>query len=388
MTTSDVRGRVVVVDYRLLVGDLVRLFEQAGFAVQVLDPATLTIDRFRQACRDFAPQLAFAVNFSPEVAWLSTCSGLPYVSWTIDPLPAGRLRVRAGTVTDLCLTFAHRRHLVGVLRAAGLRSTHLPLAAAADRRVVVDDAGKLEPYRCTVSFVGSSLDDEVSDLQRYVTRRGGDDALLDRIEAWLRTVLRRAASDSAFLGLRDDGEDIPEWVMSALPDAVDRVRLAELLNGMLSSLLRRERIAALDGPGGIHVYGDPAWRRVAAGYRGPAQHDEELTLIYNASAINLDVPRIYQRDIVTMRVFDVLSSGGFLLTEPGEDLAAMLTDGRHLMTYRTTDELVDRVRTLSRDPDLCRTIAAAGLAEVRAKHQLEHRFARIVHGCQQRGWLA
>jgi spore maturation protein CgeB len=379
---------VLVVDYRLLIGDLVRLFAQAGFAVRRLDPATLTIERFREACSGFAPQLVFAVNFSPEVAVLSTCSGLPYVSWTIDPLPASRLRVRAGTVPDLCLTFAHRRHLVTVFREAGLASTHLPLGAPADRRVVVSDAGRLARYRCPVSFVGSSLDDEVSDLRRFVARRGGDDALLERIDAWLRTVLRREASDCAFLGLRDDGEDIPGWILSALHDPVDRIRLAELLNGTLSSLLRRERIAALDGPGGVHVYGDPAWRRVVTGYRGPAQHDEELTLIYNASAINLDVPRIYQRDIVTMRVFDVLSSGGFLLTEPGEDLAAMLTDGRHLMTYRTTDELVEKVRTLSRDPELCRTIAAAGLAEVRAKHLLEHRFAHILHGCQQRGWLS
>ena len=33
--------------------------------------------------------------------------------------------------------------------------------------------------------------------------------------------------------------------------------------------------------------------------------------------------RFYQRDIVTMRVFDVLASGGFVLAEWSEDLAEL-----------------------------------------------------------------
>ncbi|MEK7255824.1 MAG: hypothetical protein AAB316_13825, partial [Bacteroidota bacterium] len=40
---------------------------------------------------------------------------------------------------------------------------------------------------------------------------------------------------------------------------------------------------------------------------------QEMTRVYRDAAMNVDVPRLHQREIATLRAFDVMASGGLLL---------------------------------------------------------------------------
>ena len=103
--------------------------------------------------------------------------------------------------------------------------------------------------------------------------------------------------------------------------------------------------------------------------------------------MNLDIPRLYQRDIATLRVFDILACGGVLLTEPTPQLLEFFRDGEHLYTYRTDAELVLRVQQITGDPESSRLVAERGRQLVLREHLLSHRVARIVGEAEARGLI-
>jgi spore maturation protein CgeB len=120
-------------------------------------------------------------------------------------------------------------------------------------------------------------------------------------------------------------------------------------------------------------------------YRGGADHGEELTLIYCASGINLDIPRLYQRQTITMRIFDILASGGFVLAERSAALEAVFEEDRHLAYYDCQDALNDVLARWMSVPLAREAIAKAGRQEVLDKHQMEHRAYAILKAIQDLG---
>lgn len=372
---SGAKGRVLAVHNKLFIHDLVELLEERQYAVRIVNPGDVTVERFAQWCRSLQPTFLFSINFSPALALLSTKHGIPYVSWTIDPLPASRLRVIDGTDVTRVLAYAHRRATVDLLRGAGLDNVHyLPLAASPKRRPI-DDAQALTPWRCNVSFAGSSLRVDYDALILRLTQLGASDAVLDRLVGWLEMTYRDSAHHHAFSGV--EANEVPAWLLDF--EGAEPLEIADRINGALSHQLRLERVKACAGVD-IHCYGDDGWESCGTLYRGRAEHRDGLTKLYNASRVNLDLPRIYQRDIVTMRAFDVMLCGGLLLAEPGEQLLELFRDGEHLITYTDTASMLAAIEQAISEPEHAAEIAEAGRNETHRAHRMEHRLETLLGG--------
>ncbi len=114
---------------------------------------------------------------------------------------------------------------------------------------------------------------------------------------------------------------------------------------------------------------------------------EEMARVYSASRVvfNRSI-----RDDVNMRVFEAVACGSLLVTnalvENGQD--DLLRDGEHLVTYRDEEELVDKVRWYLAHGDVRERIAAAGRAEVLARHTYRHRMERILESVSGRSSAA
>ncbi|MFT5585845.1 MAG: spore maturation protein CgeB, partial [Cognaticolwellia sp.] len=131
-------------------------------------------------------------------------------------------------------------------------------------------------------------------------------------------------------------------------------------------------------PLGLKVWGDSGWSELGAAYQGPAGHQQALTRIYNAAQVHVDIGRIYQKDIVTMRVFDVLACGGFLVTQDSPELRALFTPGEHLLAVNTPQEMHDAVLWALAHPEQARRIAKAGQERVLAHHTLSQRLDEML----------
>jgi glycosyltransferase involved in cell wall biosynthesis len=77
---------------------------------------------------------------------------------------------------------------------------------------------------------------------------------------------------------------------------------------------------------------------------------------------------------LNLRVFEALAAGGFLLTDALPDdsgLPQLFEAGKHLVTWRNADELIEQIRHYQAHPAEARAIRAAGRAEILRAHHPE-----------------
>ena len=90
--------------------------------------------------------------------------------------------------------------------------------------------------------------------------------------------------------------------------------------------------------------------------------------IYADSQITLNVSL---NGDLNLRVFESLGAGGFLLTDrlaPASGLSRIFEDGKHLVTWGSVDELIEKIRYYLAHPEEAAVIRRAGQAELFENH--------------------
>lgn len=88
-------------------------------------------------------------------------------------------------------------------------------------------------------------------------------------------------------------------------------------------------------------------------------------------------------DDLNYRVFETLGARTCLLTNEVPGIVEMFVEDKHLVVYRSMEELVDKAKWLLSRPEEAARIAQEGHEHVRANHTYDHRaaeFLRIVEG--------
>jgi spore maturation protein CgeB len=121
-------------------------------------------------------------------------------------------------------------------------------------------------------------------------------------------------------------------------------------------------------------------RRVVGGILS----DTELVAMYSRSKINLgfstcgDTHRGGERIVqIRLRDFEVPMSGGFYLVEHQDELAEFFDLGREIETYRSREEMVDKIRFYLADEGARERVRQAGRARCLRDHTWERRFASV-----------
>jgi O-antigen biosynthesis protein len=109
---------------------------------------------------------------------------------------------------------------------------------------------------------------------------------------------------------------------------------------------------------------------------------DEMARAYSESKIVFN--RSLKNDL-NMRVFEALSCGSLLVTNDLGDngQADLLRDGKHLVTYRDADELLEKLRFYLRHDELREQIAATGRQEVLARHTYAHRMKALLEAIER-----
>lgn len=91
------------------------------------------------------------------------------------------------------------------------------------------------------------------------------------------------------------------------------------------------------------------------------------------------------KDDINMRCFETMSTKSFLLTNWIPTLEDLFEDGKHLVTYKTLKEAVDKAKYYIEHDEEREAIAQAGFDEVRSKHTFVHRARQVLDTCLP-GW--
>ena len=104
----------------------------------------------------------------------------------------------------------------------------------------------------------------------------------------------------------------------------------------------------------------------------------EMPLVFSQSKINLNITSKSIRTGLPLRIFDIISCGGFVLTNYQEELADCFEIGADLETYGSMDELLYKAEYfLSHEKDRTE-IAQNGLATLKSRHTYLHRLEQII----------
>lgn len=368
--------RVGLCTGKLYVDDLALALRRRGFSVLPLEVKNWSGEELDYAIKRAQPRFLARINYVQGLAEFTHRHGLPLLVWEIDPSTDDPQPARVPT-SHLHL-FTYRQSNLEKYRAAGfVHVEYLPLAAPLQRRRPLElDAEQRARYGAPVTFVGASQVQAAAALRKRLDQRyarfAGEGALPD-FQAQCNELLGIQSRAGGWILPTLFAERFEEFLASQPADDEEPVRL---LAEQASSERRRAILASL-AEEGIAIYGDKGFADLP-GYRGPARHGKELTMIYNAGAIHVDIGRWYQSDIVTMRVFDVLACGGFLIAQRSEALEAELRVGVEVEAWSTPAELRAKVRYYLAHPEKARAIATAGCQAVRARHGFDQRVDHIL----------
>jgi spore maturation protein CgeB len=370
--------RAVVCEGGLFVTELTLELQSRDISVYPMSLARLATEEQRLLLERVKPGVVAAINYTPGLSELCADTGRKLIFWEIDPSVHDRSRPLRDTAHTHAFTF--REPYVAELRAMGFRNVEqLPLAADPNLRKPVQlTAEVVARYGATVSFVGTSLVEDVpaweaAFLRRYCARKGeaaraeGARSLEAALAEQRKDLSRNHLPELLSSGVGAWKGDDLEWL----------VRCASEIASAERRVIYVSKLARF----GIQAWGDRGWRATAAAgvnYRGPAGNFTDLNSIYCASRINLDVGRLHQLDIVTMRNFDILACGGFVLAERSADLEKLFVIDQEIACYATLEELEQKVAHYLTHPDEAREIAAAGRKAVLERHTIAQRVSHML----------
>lgn len=102
------------------------------------------------------------------------------------------------------------------------------------------------------------------------------------------------------------------------------------------------------------------------------EDEKSLSEIFCSSKINLN---IHSDGLTSMnyRTFEVLTSGGFLLSDDRRDLKENFKISKHLETFKNTEDLIDKINFYLKNLNIAQKIAQLGKFEVIENHTFSAR---------------
>lgn len=176
------------------------------------------------------------------------------------------------------------------------------------------------------------------------------------------------AQKQAVEDMKRDGVDNPIWLPHAVePMAYPKFDLASKKYDVcfVGHVNSRNRLDALD-----RLFREfPNFYYGQQLFENAARKFAESKIVFN----------IHMRDDINMRDFEVMSSGSFLLTNWIPTIEELFEDGKHLVLYRSEEEMVDKAKYYLAHDEEREKIAQAGHEEVMAKHTILHRVMKMLH---------
>lgn len=361
------QSKVLVLDGGLFVDDIGEALESLGYC-----PLLMQVDGLPQ---ELWPGVTHAdinrvvsVNDRHGIEALGLSLRANVIVWQIDPdLDEGR-----NVIPDNLFLGWYRP-----LTSTKPNIRYMPLGSNCGRR----NPSSEKPFR--LSFVGSSM---VETSRLYLKKftdlllsRGVElPSIQARIRDFTKKILltetggyhrRDVLEHFSELGngiIRSDGRDL----------GIDAVMW---LGEYLASRWRLHVVSSVSAP--LDVWGDEGWASLtdsAIRFHGPCGHGAPLNQVYAESLISLDIGRIYQPDIVTMRVFDVLASNRFVLTPDNPAVRELFEVGSEIATYDSIADLNAKIAFFRANPEEARQIAERGHQRVVSDHQIVRRIDEMM----------
>lgn len=334
--------------------------------------------------RSFGPDFVFSFNYFPIISLACKKTDMRYVSWIYD---SPFVLLYSYTVIypgNYIFTFDKEQYLE--FHKAGIPTIYyLPLAANTDRLSKMTDKQLFEvsPWRnqTDIAFVGSLY----TEKHRFFDR-------LEGIRPYTRGYLEGImAAQKKIYGYNFIQEllsrEIIDDLMRIMPMQPDPTSVESLeflyaqyvINRQITSTERTELLTALGERFPYDLY-TPEKQLTLPGAvnHGPVDYYDMAPYVFKHAKINLNITLRSIKSGIPLRAFDILGSGGFLLTNYQADFPDCYIPGEDFVFFENREDLLNKISYYLRNNEERTAIANSGFARTAAHHTYKHRIKEIL----------
>lgn len=331
-----------------------------------------------------AQDMIFTINYYPVISEVCRIYHIYYCSLIVD---APVFELYSDTVLNPCnRIFVFDRGLIQDIK--GLQQSHVYMA------LLCSDLERIEPvwknasdaqkekFGGEISFVGSLY----SEKCEYNQLR----PLPEEIKGYLDGIIEAQLQVYGYNFLKElITTEIEEYFLKEQPDIYHfpekaqkdyKAVIAHSIVGMKVAEQERIRLLTmLSQKFDVNLYtGSNADCLKKAHNKGLAKTYEEMPIIFHESKINLNMTAKPIQSGLPLRIFDVLASEGFLITNYQTQLPEAFEIGKDLESYSSGEELLDKVNFYLQHEELRREIAHNGYEKVKQNHTYRIRMKQIM----------
>lgn len=317
----------------------------------------------------------FSFNFYPAISRNCYIKNKKYISYCFD-CPLFQLFSKE-TQYDTNYIFVFDLEQLLECKSVGIKNIYyLPLAV----NMVYEEVEKPLEYQCDVSFVGRLYGDN---LYRKI------DYFPDYLKGFLEGIM---TAQKVIYGADILDDLIPTSYMKEIEKLVrfemdrgqyifidnKKVFLSLVLEKEISYWERADIVKLMAEKFNFHLYTNSDtsnWPEVKN--FGIADYDTQLGKIYQTSKINLNITAKNIHHGVPMRIFDILSVGGFCISNYQKGIEELFEIGTDLVVYDDYNDLMYKTAYYLEHEDERLQIAENGKRKVREYHLYEHRIKEI-----------
>ena len=317
----------------------------------------------------------FSFNFFPIVAKVCHLQNKKYISWCFD-CPLFQLFSKE-TEYETNFIFVFDIEQLQECEKAGVKNIYyLPLAV----NMICDEVVQPVKYQCEVSFIGRLYDDNFYRKINY---------LPDFLKGYLEGIMsaQKMIYGANFLEqllLGQHMKEIEKYVKLNLNKDkyifLDNKKMftSLMLEKEISCQEREDIIKLMAKCFDFHLYtytDTSCWPYVKN--MGEADYDTKLGRIYQTSKINLNITAKNIHQGVPMRVFDILSVGGFCISNYQRGIEELFEIGKDLVVYDDYEDLMYKTAYYLEHEEERFQIAENGRKKVMEYHTYECRLKEI-----------
>ena len=323
------------------------------------------------------PDAVFSFNYLPLISNVCKREGLPYISWIYD---SPYVMLYSYTAINPCNAIhVFDRALCREFNAAGIKTVHyLPMAANTNRL----DALGSPASAYDISFVGSLYTESHNFFDRM-------ENLSPYAKGYLEGLMQAQMNVQGCNFIQESLSPIMEELYRALPmdPNPDGVETREYLyaqyviNRKLTGLERLRLLTGITQKYTLDLFTlDPAFSLPNLRNHGTADYYSEMPLVFKKSRINLNISLRSIKSGIPLRAFDIMGSGGFLLSNYQEDFLENFTPGVDFEYYESERDLLQKIEYYLTHEEERLAIAKNGHDQVAAAHTYRDRVREMLAG--------
>lgn len=320
--------------------------------------------------------------FNPYLAETTHELNLKYVVYGMDSPMFAIYRYEEESRYNNCYLFLLDRMECARLKKRGYTNVyHMPLGSddyTAGNISITDE--EINKYRCGISFVGSLYSDNVYDenidkFPQSLQERFSEifecsalcwdaaDRLSPQLTPEITEGIKRVLPDMMRAsGSMGDAEYLRSWFFARKQTHTERTLLLELLAEQYDL-----RLYTWD-----HQIVPKTIRRF------PTVQFEDSLKVYYSAKINLNITLRSIESGVPLRIFDIMSVGGFVLSNWQPEIEELFEEGKEIVTFKTPEEMLEKVDYYLHHEEERLQVAVNGYRKVKECYTFEHQLQKII----------